>query len=105
MSTWQPYKPKAPYVPKTYTPWSGTGPKYYATKYYDQSDPSVSYDYNPRYSKLFKMAMSKGGFKFAQWYLIEIFERSKLAYYDVEEAVQDWVDLGRPEPDPMPTWE
>ena len=61
---------------KPYTPWKGEGPRYYATKYYDQADPSVSYDRNPRYSKLFRLALSRGGFQFAQWYLVEIFERA-----------------------------
>ena len=68
--SWQPYK-KEEYVPKEYVPYTGPYPRYYANQWYSQT--GEVYNKNPRYSKLFKLAMSRGGFKFAQWYLIEIF--------------------------------
>ena len=72
--------------------------KYYATTWYNR-ETGETYSKNPRYSKLFKLAMSRGGYKFAVWYLHEIFERSKLAFYDVDQALGDWYDAGTPSAD------
>ena len=99
--SWEPYE-REPYVAKEYTPYAGEYPRYYANKWYDRE--GGVYSKNPRYSKLFKLAMSRAGFQFAQWYLVEIFERSQLAFYDVDQAVKDWSSKGRPNPDPMPTF-
>ena len=62
--------------------------KYYAKTYYDRS--GNTYSKNPRYSKLFSMAMHKYGYDFAQWYMLKVFERQKAAFYDVDKAYSDW---------------